>query len=108
VEHFGGMPPSKHRVRDLSAGGVRIDQAATLRVGATVLVTVGLLSAVGATVVWVSDGWAGLKFAEEVNPDDARAKAVVAPRKIEPGARALAAAPPTAGWMQNVTDPYRK
>jgi hypothetical protein len=31
-------------------------------------------------VVWVSDGSAGLKFAQLINPDDARAKAAIAPR----------------------------
>jgi hypothetical protein len=43
VEGFGGGQQSKHRVRDLSAGGVRIDQPGALRNGATVLVSVGAL-----------------------------------------------------------------
>lgn len=106
VERFGGGAPTKHRVRDLSTGGVRIDQAANLQAGATVLVTVGALEAVGATVVWVRDGAAGLAFAHPVDPDAARAKAAVAPR---PATRPSAAGVvPTAGWVPNLQNPYRK
>lgn len=50
VERFGGGGPTKHRVRDLSSGGVRIDQADALKAGATVLISVGVFVAVGATV----------------------------------------------------------
>jgi hypothetical protein len=60
IEQFGGAgTTSAHRVRDLSRSGMRIDQANVLRQGATVLVTVGALEAVGATVVWVADGRPG-------------------------------------------------
>lgn len=104
IEGFGGGAPSRHRVRDLSAGGMRIDQAGGIQVGSTVLVTVGALQAVGATVVWVKDGSAGLSFAEVINPDDAKAKVAVAPKP---------AAPPTdrspkAGWTYDLRNPYRR
>jgi hypothetical protein len=104
VEPFGKAAPSRHRVRDLSSGGVRIDQAGDLRPGATVLVTVGALEAVGATVVWVRDGTAGLKFANPIRPEDARAKAAVAPRRE----RDPKPAGPTAGWVPNLNNPYRR
>jgi hypothetical protein len=107
VERFGGSAPSRHRVRDLSTGGVRIDQAANLQAGATVLVTVGALEAVGATVVWARDGVAGLEFARPIDPEAARAKAAVAPRPLSP--RPNEAGPvPTAGWVPNLRNPYRK
>ncbi|WP_189677801.1 PilZ domain-containing protein [Sphingomonas glacialis] len=48
-----------HKVRDLSSGGVRVDQSDALRKGATVVITVGSLEAAPATVVWIADGWAG-------------------------------------------------
>lgn len=101
ITGFGGGTPSKHRVRDLSPSGARIDRAGGLRVGSTVLVTVGILQAVGATVVWVKDDLAGLKFAEPIDPDAARSKAIVAP-----------AAQPrptigTSGWIGGLDDPYR-
>lgn len=107
IERFGGGAPTRHRVRDLSSGGVRIDQAAALPVGATVLVTVGALEAVGATVVWVRDGAAGLRFATPIDPADARAKAALAPRaKQEPSAADRPV--PTAGWIPNLNSPYRR
>lgn len=105
VEHFGGGEPTKHRVRDLSAGGMRIDQADSIKRGATVLVTVGSLQAVGATVVWVSNGSAGLSFAQAINPDDAKAKvAVGVPRTIAPTNPVA----PTACWAYDLRNPYRR
>lgn len=104
VERFGGGEPTKHRVRDLSAGGMRIDQAGSMRRGATVLVTVGSLQAIGATVVWVKDGSAGLSFAEMINPDDAKSKVAVAPRPAAPPAQGA----PTAGWTHDLRDPYNR
>ena len=108
VERFGGGAPTRHRVRDLSTGGVRIDQATGIPVGATVLVTVGALQSVGATVVWAKDGSAGLKFAQPINPDDARAKAAIGPRPVERGARDAIGTAPTAGWIHDLNNPYRK
>lgn len=109
IEQFGSPGAStKHRVRDLSTGGVRIDGAGDLRAGATVLVTVGALESVGATVVWVKDGWAGLKFAELVDPDQARAKAAIAPPRAGALTRKPAGAAPSAGWIADLDSPYRK
>lgn len=105
VQRFGGTAPSKHRVRDLSIGGMRIDQAAGLKPGATVLVTVGALEAVGATVVWVRDGAAGIEFAEPIDPDAARAKAALAPR---PASARTPDTGATAGWMPGLQNPYRR
>ncbi len=103
---FGGGVPSKHRVKDLSASGARIDRAGTLRPGATVLVSVGVLKAVGATVIWVKDDLAGLRFAETIDPDAARSKAIIAPPKPRPAQMIDRGA--TAGWVQNLDNPYRR
>ncbi|OWK33053.1 PilZ domain-containing protein [Sphingomonas mucosissima] len=108
VEHFGAQKTSRHRVRDLSSGGVRIDQAGGFRKGATVLVSVGALDAVGATVVWVKDDLAGLEFAEPVNPEAARAKAAVAPPVFRGQNRDAPGPTPSAGWMPNLQSPYRR
>lgn len=80
VERFGSAELTEHKVRDLSQGGVLIDQAGNLRQGATVLVTVGALASVGATVAWTRDGRAGLAFAHPINPDLARARVAIAPK----------------------------
>ena len=104
VERFGGGAPTRHRVRDLSTGGVRIDQAGDLQRGATILVTIGALQSIGATVVWIRDGSAGLQFARAINPDDAKAKAAVPARPV--GAPADGA--PTAGWTYDLKNPYTR
>jgi hypothetical protein len=111
IEHFGGKPATKHRVRDLSPGGLRVDNVEGLRSGATVLVSVGALETVAAQVRWVRLGFAGLAFAKPINPDEARTKVAVEPSRI--GERAstkprTASAPATAGWTEDVQNPYRK
>ncbi|MBB5714873.1 PilZ domain-containing protein [Sphingomonas aerophila] len=111
IEQFGGAGISAHRVRDLSTRGMRIDQVDVLRQGATVLVTVGALEAVGATVVWVADGSAGLEFATEIDPDQARARVAIAPKTD--GSRHQPASsgslpPVKAGWVQDMQSPYRR
>ncbi|MBB5715184.1 PilZ domain-containing protein [Sphingomonas aerophila] len=110
VEQFGAAAVTTHRVRDLSTGGMRIDQAHLLRHGATILVTVGALEAVGATVVWLADGWAGLKFATSIDPDAARARAVITPKadQKQRTLRPSAAAPLKAGWAGDMRNPYRR
>jgi hypothetical protein len=105
VERFGGGAPTRHRVRDLSTGGVRLDQATGLQAGATILVSVGALQAVAATVVWARDGQAGIKFAEPIDPDAARARAAVAPRPAAYPSAAPSGAP-SAGWIPALKNPY--
>ncbi|WP_337846347.1 PilZ domain-containing protein [Sphingomonas sp.] len=103
---FGGGAPTKHRVKDLSVSGAKVDRAGTLRPGATVLVSVGVLKAVGATVIWVKDDLAGLRFAELIDPDAARSKAIIAPPKPRPAVAVDRGA--TAGWIQDLNSPYRR
>ncbi|MGK6324155.1 PilZ domain-containing protein [Sphingomonas sp. DT-51] len=106
IERFGQAGATRHRVRDLSATGVRVDQAERLQRGATVLVTVGALAAVGATVVWVEQGAAGLRFAQPIDPNDARAKTFVAKpgASTRPRDEALAAA----GWLTHIRGAYER
>jgi hypothetical protein len=72
VEIFGGGPPTIHRVRDLSRGGFRIDQASNLTPGSTALVSIGDLKPVGANVKWVRGDCAGLSFDQNIVPEDGR------------------------------------
>jgi hypothetical protein len=107
VERFGGQCATTHRVRDLSPGGVRIDQATELRVGSTVLVSVGSLEAIGATIKWVSGGNAGLEFAEQINPDEARTRAAIAPQPTSSNSAKQRSAPTLReGWIRGLKDPY--
>lgn len=103
---FGGGAPTKHRIKDLSVSGARIDRAEGLKPGATVLVSVGVLKAVGATVIWVKDDLAGLRFAETIDPDAARSKAMIAPSKPRPAVATDRGA--TAGWIRDLNSPYRR
>lgn len=80
VERFGRPQTTHHRVRNLSRGGACIASAGTFRLGETVIVGVGTLSEVGATVRWTSSDHAGLAFAEPIDMSAARAKAAIRPR----------------------------
>ena len=104
IERFGHGGATRHRVRDLSTTGVRVDQAERLQRGATVLVTVGSLAAVGATVIWVEQGAAGLRFAQPIDPDDARSKTFVA----KPSAPTRPRDEPLgkAGWLGHIRGAY--
>lgn len=74
VTRFGQSGASKHRVRNLSPNGACIDGADAMRQGQTVLIDVGLLEEVGATVRWVAGGLAGLKFAHPIRIDSAKTR----------------------------------
>lgn len=111
VEQFGGKAATKHRVRDLSVSGIRIDNAAGLRPGTTILISVGALQAIGATVQWVRNGFAGIAFAELIDPVDAHKKAAIAPTvpaKPVTMETPRVVPPPTAGWIEELRNPYRK
>jgi transcriptional regulator GlxA family with amidase domain len=110
---FGGYVPTQHRVRDVSTRGARIDQASSLRAGATVLISVGLLEEVAATVMWVKSDLAGLRFAEAINPEAARAKAAISPSRPSKAGRTPAVQDDRAvdgigaGWAADLNSPYR-
>lgn len=74
VTRFGAAAPTRHRVRNLSASGACIDQADVLRQGQTIVVDVGQLAEVGATVRWVDGGLAGLQFAQQIRMDAAKTR----------------------------------
>lgn len=83
VTRFGEVARTRHRVRNLSPNGARIDQAAMLRRGQTVLIDVGLLEEVGATIAWVEAEQAGLRFAHAI--DIGAAKTRAKPPHVEQG-----------------------
>jgi len=83
LRFFGGGEASTHRARNLSETGVCLDQADNLTAGQTVLIKIGLLDDVGATVVWSEKGLAGLRFAQPIDP--AAAKRRPKPPHVEQG-----------------------
>lgn len=74
VTRFGGGAPTRHRVRNVSPNGACVDGADSLRQGQTVVIDVGQLAEVGATVRWVKAGMAGLKFAHPISIDAAKTR----------------------------------
>lgn len=117
IGRSGGTPTMRHRVRDISTGGVRVDNAAGLRPGTAVVVSIGALQAVEATVRWARDGLAGIAFDTPIDPGEARKKPPAAPDGIgaaTPAAPAGAASPASrkpvvgTGWIDNMWDPYRR
>jgi hypothetical protein len=59
-------------------------------------------------VLWVRDGLAGLQFSQPIEIDDARAKAAIAPRPANARPRDVLPNAPTAGWVRDIKNPYRK
>ena len=60
------------RVRDLSSTGACVEQSGNLMAGDDITLDVGMLKAVPAKVVWVTEHLAGMAFAEPI--DVARAR----------------------------------
>jgi hypothetical protein len=77
---FGGGGPTVHRVRNISPHGACIDRAEQRRRGETVAISIGHVADVGATVVWVDRGLAGLRFAHRIALEQARARAAIPPK----------------------------
>ncbi len=110
---FGRNAPTRHRIKDLSTHGARIDGAGALRAGATILISVGALEEIGATVVWVKDGAAGLRFAEPIDPAAARSRTIIsdgaspAPGGVARRRDDSQSRPIGAGWATGLNSPYR-
>ena len=117
VTYADGTAPTRHRVKDLSTAGARIDRAGQLTPQSLVLITVGALEAVGATVVWVKNDVAGIQFVGPIDVNAARSKALVASvTPPEDGVARFVPRPsvgqpdpsPTAGWASGLRNPYRR
>ena len=68
IEPVGNQSATEHSVRDIAPGGIRVDNAAELEPGLAVFVSIGALQRIAAKVVWVRDGFAGLAFAQDLDP----------------------------------------
>lgn len=74
VTGFGQPAPTMHRARNVSPNGVCIDRAEALRPGQTVVVDIGMLEEVGATIKWVAGALAGLRFAHPIPIEAAKTR----------------------------------
>jgi len=90
-----GCASIERRVRNLSRSGACVEQDGALRPGMTVLLHMGTLNALAAEVVWVTERLAGIRFAEQIDLDEARK-----PRGIGLQAKA--------GWMVDMSHAYRR
>ncbi|MFG6282002.1 PilZ domain-containing protein [Sphingomonas sp. S6] len=84
----------ERRVRNLSRHGACIEHDNDLSTGATVMLHMGSMPDLVATVRWVSDRLAGLSFNELIDLDEARK-----PRGV--------GVTPRAGWIADLNNPYR-
>ena len=107
VEHFRWAAPTRHRVRDLSTGGARIDNAEKMLAGETLQISIGAAQAITATIKWVRQGSAGLSFEEAINIDEARKNVAAQPKAIARPKLRVASSEPTVGWFKGLKDPYR-
>lgn len=83
----------EHRVRNLSTTGLCVDNDGTFTVGEKIEVRMGVLTGIGAQVIWLRKELAGLHLDEPVNLQDARK-----PSAIRAGV--------STGWIKDVPDPY--
>jgi len=90
-----GHDDAERRVRNLSRSGACIDHGGELATGMTVLLQMGTIVGLPASVMWVTDTLAGLQFAERIDLEEARK-----PR----GTGAV----PKAGWMADIQHAYRR
>lgn len=97
--HRRREPVARARVLNLSVHGVCIADPGGLSAGEELLVSLGSIERLCATVMWVRPGQAGLRFEHGINLDAARER---------PARRETSVASPSAGWMGTMNDPYRQ
>lgn len=85
----------ERRVRNLSPHGACIEHNGDLEAGMTVMLHMGSMPDLVATVRWVSERLAGLRFSELIDLDEARK-----PRGV--------GVTPRAGWIADLNNPYRR
>lgn len=72
VVHLPGGRQVARRIRNLSAAGGCMDEAADLAVSDHITLDMGALSALDAEVVWVKNGVVGIRFSAPVDLSAAR------------------------------------
>lgn len=92
----GWEEPSMHRLINISAHGACLGQATSLARDDVVIVQIGSMEPMEATVAWSRQGIAGLRFAEPIDVAQARRS------------RSGQASGVSAGWMAQINDAYRR
>ena len=95
VRSPGRSDSVERRVRNLSRSGACIEHAGELRAGDRLQMSMGALAGLQAEVVWTREKLAGIRFGQTVDLEAARK-----PR----GGAAL----PKAGWINQISNPYRR
>ena len=90
----GARTPSEHRIRNLSISGACMSQPGWLQRGDAIRVTIGHVHDVDATVMWVAEGFAGIRFERPIDLAAAR--------------RSRSAGVAQSGWMGEINDFYRR
>jgi hypothetical protein len=90
----GARTPTDHRIRNLSPSGACIGTPGWLKRGDPIRVTIGHVFDVDATVMWVAEGQAGIRFDRPIDMAAAR--------------RSRSAGVAAVGWMGGMNDAYRR
>jgi len=90
-----GSSSVERRVRNLSRSGACLEHGGELKDGMVLAIQMGALHDLAGEVMWTTDKLAGVRFAENIDLDEARK-----PR----GTGAV----PKAGWMAEINDAYRR
>ncbi|WP_121904243.1 PilZ domain-containing protein [Sphingomonas sp. PP-CE-3A-406] len=98
VFQAGRAGSTAHRVTNISEMGMCIVQPVKMAVGDVVVLVIGRVEHMAADVMWVRAGLAGLRFHEPIDLALARARRVAG----------HVIAPPSAGWLAALNDPYAK
>ncbi|WP_375402377.1 PilZ domain-containing protein [uncultured Sphingomonas sp.] len=67
-----GQPVADIRIRNLSAGGLMIDNAVPMEIGTTLVIELRNVGAVPGKVAWYAEGRAGIAFDAPIDPIKAR------------------------------------
>lgn len=93
-----GLPETRVKVRNLSAGGMMIEGDLWLKRGTRVAVTLRNIGPVAGVVVWSRTPKIGIAFEEAIDPKLARSEVGGGEREAPVYARAAVAAPRHDGW----------
>ncbi len=93
-----GLPDTRIKVRNLSAGGMMVEGDLWLKRGTRVAVTLRNIGTVSGVVVWCRSPKFGIAFEDEIDPKLARSEVYGGEREVPVYARAAIGAPRYAAW----------
>lgn len=93
-----GVPATRVKVRNLSAGGMMVEGAPRLARGTRVALDLRNIGPIAGTVTWVQGCRTGVAFDDEIDPKQVRTTVFAGDREAPVYARAALDAPKHDGW----------